>query len=66
MTGEPYDTMQGVISGEGTGSLKDFGVKFAKVDLLPDGTPDLEGIRKAAGDCRMAKTQRSRVFFLRP
>lgn len=43
VTGEPYDTMQGVISGEGTGSLKDFGVKFAKVDLLPDGTPDLDG-----------------------
>ena len=56
VTGEPYDTMQGVISGEGTGSLKDFGVKFAKVDLLPDGTPDLDGIRKSAGDCRMAYT----------
>lgn len=66
VTGEPYDTMQGVISGEGTGSLKDFGVKFAKVDLLPDGTPDLEGIRKAAGDCRMAYIQRSRGYSLRP
>ena len=66
VTGEPYDTMQGVISGEGTGSLKDFGVRFAKVDLLPDGTPDYDGIRKAAGDCRVAYIQRSRGYSLRP
>ena len=66
VTGEPYDTMQGVITGEGIGSLKDFGVKFAKVDLLPDGTPDLEGIKKAAGGCRMAYIQRSRGYSLRP
>lgn len=66
VTGEPYDTMQGVISGEGTGSLRDFGVRFAKVDLLPDGTPDYDGIRKAAGDCRMAYIQRSRGYSLRP
>lgn len=66
VTGEPYDTMQGVISGEGTGSLRDFGVRFAKVDLLPDGTPDYNGIRKAAGDCRMAYIQRSRGYSLRP
>lgn len=65
VTGEPYDTMQGVISGEGTGSLRDFGVRFAKVDLLPDGTPDYNGIRKAAGDCRMAYIQRSRGYSLR-
>ena len=66
VTGEPYDTMQGVISGEGTGSLRDFGVRFAKVDLLPDGSPDYDGIRKAAGDCRMAYIQRSRGYSLRP
>lgn len=66
VTGEPYDTMQGVISGEGTGSLRDFEVRFAKVDLLPDGTPDYDGIRKSAGDCRMAYIQRSRGYSLRP
>lgn len=66
VTGEPYDTMQGVISGEGTGSLKDFGVRFAKVDLLPDGTPDYEGIKAQAKDCRMAYIQRSRGYSLRP
>lgn len=66
VTGEPYDTMQGVISGEGIGSLRDFGVKFDKVDLLPDGTPDYSGIRQKAGACRMAYIQRSRGYSLRP
>lgn len=66
VTGEPYDTMQGVISGEGTGSLRDFGVRFAKVDLLPGGTPDYEGIKAQAKDCRMAYIQRSRGYSLRP
>ena len=58
VTGEPYDTIQGVISGEGIGSLRDFGVKFDKVDLLPDGTPDYEGIKARAGSCKMAYIQR--------
>ena len=66
VTGEPYDTMQGVISGEGTGSLRDFGVRFDKVDLLPDGTPDYDGIKHKAGACRMAYIQRSRGYSLRP
>lgn len=66
VTGEPYDTIQGVISGEGIGSLKDFGVRFDKVDLLPDGTPDYEGIKARAGNCKMAYIQRSRGYSLRP
>ena len=66
VTGEPYDTIQGVISGEGTGSLRDFGVKFDKVDLLPDGTPDYDGIKQCAGKCKMAYIQRSRGYSLRP
>ena len=66
VTGDPYDTMQGVISGDGIGSLKDFGVKFGKVDLLPDGTPDYDGIKSRAGTCRMAYIQRSRGYSLRP
>ena len=66
VTGEPYDTIQGVISGEGIGSLRDFGVKFDKVDLLPDGTPDYEEIKARAGSCKMAYIQRSRGYSLRP
>ena len=42
LTGAPYDTMEEVIGirGEGSGSLKDFGVHYRQLDLLPDGTPD--------------------------
>ena len=48
-TGGPYDTLEEVIGirGEGMGSLKDYGVTYRQVDLLPDGNIDLEGIRKA-------------------
>lgn len=66
VTGEPYDTIQGVITGEGIGSLRDFGVRFDKVDLLPDGTPDYDGIKARAGSCKMAYIQRSRGYSLRP
>ena len=33
ITGDVYDTFQGVIEGKGTGSLKDFGIKFEKIEL---------------------------------
>lgn len=47
LVGSPYDTMEEVIGlrgDEGTGSLKDFGVNYEQVDLLPDGTVDYNGI----------------------
>lgn len=66
VTGKPYDTLDEVISGEYGGSLKEFGVKYAQVDLLPDGTPDIEGIKKAAAGCKVAYIQRSRGYSLRP
>ena len=48
VTGAPYDTLEEVIGlrGEGNGSLRDFGVSYDQVDLLPDGTPDYDGIKK--------------------
>lgn len=66
LTGEPYDTIQGVIHGEGIGSLRDFGIAYKQVDLLDDGTPDYEGISAAAADCKVAYIQRSRGYSLRP
>ncbi|MBQ9947633.1 MAG: methionine gamma-lyase family protein, partial [Oscillospiraceae bacterium] len=66
VTGEPYDTIQGVINGEGIGSLKDFGIKYEQVDLLPDGTPDYEAIAAKAAGCKVAYIQRSRGYSLRP
>ena len=49
VTGTPYDTIHSVIglSGEGMGSLKEFGVSYAQVDLKADGRPDLEAIAEA-------------------
>ena len=33
VTGDVYDTLNDVISGNGNGSLKDFGIKFDKIEL---------------------------------
>ena len=66
LTGAPYDTLSEVIGGEHGGSLKEFGVKYAQVDLLSDGTPDVEGIKTAcAKGCKVAYIQRSRGYSLR-
>ncbi len=66
VTGMPYDTIQGVIFGDGIGSLKDFGIKYDQVDLLSDGTPDYAGIAAKAENCKVAYIQRSRGYSLRP
>ncbi|MGN1423851.1 MAG: aminotransferase class I/II-fold pyridoxal phosphate-dependent enzyme [Oscillospiraceae bacterium] len=66
VTGMPYDTIQSVIFGDNIGSLKDFGVKYDQVDLLPDGTPDYEGIKAKAANVKVAYIQRSRGYSLRP
>ncbi|MDE7280147.1 MAG: methionine gamma-lyase family protein [Ruminiclostridium sp.] len=66
VTGAPYDTLEQVISGDRGGSLKEFGVKFEQIDLLPDGKPDLEEIKKKAKAAKMVYIQRSRGYSLRP
>ncbi len=70
VTGTPYDTIHGVIgiTGEGMGSLKEFGVNYAQVDLGEDGLPDLDAIAKAVEKIkpRMVYIQRSRGYSLRP
>lgn len=69
-TGTPYDTIQGVFGLPGReepGSLRDFGVVYEQVDLLPDGTPDyVELEREITKDCKMVYIQRSRGYSLRP
>lgn len=66
VTGKPYDTLQEVILGESGGSLKEFGVKYAQVDLNEKGEPDIENIKKAAAKgCKVAYIQRSRGYSLR-
>jgi len=67
-TGSPYDTMEESIGirASGTGSLKEFGIRYAQADLLADGSPDIEKIKKLAKDAKMVYIQRSRGYSLRP
>ena len=46
VSGMPYDTIRGVIYGEGNGSLKDFGISFDCVELDENGKFDKESIKK--------------------
>ena len=70
VTGQPYDTIHPVIgiTGEGMGSLKDFGVKYEQVDLNADGEPDIPAITEAvkAKQPKLVYIQRSRGYTLRP
>ncbi|NPV92308.1 MAG: hypothetical protein HPY50_16205 [Firmicutes bacterium] len=69
VTGEPYDTLTEIIGSEetrGAGSLRDLGVTFSRVPLLPTGVPDLEGIKTAVTpDTRMVYIQRSSGYSWR-
>ncbi len=69
-TGEPYDTLQTVIGltnyTPGNGSLRDYGVTFKQVDLLPDGSIDIEGVKAAITDkTKMITAQRATGYSWR-
>ncbi len=66
--GKPYDTLEEVIGiRESPGSLKEYGVTYRQVDLLPDGTFDFEGIRKAISEkTKLMTIQRSKGYATRP
>ena len=71
ITGKPYDTLDeviGITGEEGTGSLRDFGVAYKEVPLLPSGEPDREGILAALRDktVKVAFIQRSKGYMDRP
>lgn len=69
VTGLPYDTLQGVIGigGEYSGSLKEFGINYEQIDLLPDGRVDLGAMKeRISPDTKMVYIQRSRGYSLRP
>ena len=70
VTGTPYDTIQGVIGLPGReepGCLKEFGIGYEELDLLPDGTPDYGAMEeKITPAYRMVYIQRSRGYSLRP
>ena len=66
ITGNPYDTLEEVIGIRGqedSGSLKDFGVCFNKVDLLEDGSFNLHKIKESINNkTKMILIQRSRGY----
>ena len=66
--GKPYDTLEEVIGiRESYGSLKEFGIHYRQVDLLPDGSFDWEGIRSAIHDkTKLITIQRSKGYQTRP
>lgn len=69
VSGIPYDTIRGVIYGEGNGSLKDFGISFDCCDLTTDGKFNKEQIEKEVKHLgkalKMIYIQRSRGYELR-
>lgn len=69
VTGIPYDTLRAVIglTGNGNGSLKEFGINYEQIDLTSDGKPDYDEIRRQVKPgIKMVYIQRSRGYSLRP
>ena len=69
ITGRPYDTLEEVIGlrGTGQGSLREFGILYEELPLLPDGSIDLEALDRALlRPVRMVLIQRSCGYSWRP
>lgn len=70
ITGKPYDTLDEVIGirgEEGSGSLKEYGVTYAQVELADDGRIDDEAVIRAINDrTKLIFLQRSRGYAWRP
>jgi len=65
ITGRPYDTLHKVIgqAGDGTGSLRDFGIGYGEVALTEEGGIDWEGVEKAIKpETKVIGIQRSRGY----
>lgn len=69
ITGRPYDTLEEVIGlrGTGQGSLREFGILYEELPLLPDGSIDLQALDRALlRPVRMVLIQRSCGYSWRP
>ena len=66
--GKPYDTLEEVIGiRPSKGSLAEYGITYAQVDLLPDGGFDWEGIKNAINErTKLVTIQRSKGYATRP
>ena len=62
--GKPYDTLEEVIGiRDSVGSLKEFGITYSQVDLLPNGDFDFENIKKAINErTKLIEIQRSKGY----
>lgn len=65
--GKPYDTLESVIGiREARGSLAEYGVTYAQVDLLEDDNFDYEGIKNAINEkTKLVTIQRSKGYATR-
>ena len=65
--GKPYDTLEEVIGiRESVGSLKEWGVSYRQVELLPGDRFDFEGIRNALNEhTKLVEIQRSKGYLER-
>lgn len=66
--GKPYDTLEEVIGiRPSKGSLKEYGIGYRQVDLLPDGSFDFDNIKKALNEkTKLITIQRSKGYQTRP
>ena len=66
--GKPYDTLEEVIGiRPSRGSLAEYGITYAQVDLLQDGGFDYDGIARAINErTRVVTIQRSKGYAARP
>ncbi|MBQ6552575.1 MAG: methionine gamma-lyase family protein [Clostridia bacterium] len=65
VTGAPYDTLREAVAGDHPGSLVSAGVEYRQVDLLPDGSPDLDAIKANIGGASAVFIQRSKGYTSR-
>lgn len=68
ISGKPYDTLEEVIGiRESRGSLCEYGITYAQVDLLENGWFDFDGIKEAmTPDVKLVGIQRSKGYDTRP
>ena len=68
ISGKPYDTMDEIIGlRPSPGSLAEYGVTYAQVDLTPEREFDFDGIRNAINEhTKLVEIQRSKGYAVRP
>jgi cystathionine beta-lyase family protein involved in aluminum resistance len=67
IAGKPYDTLDEIIGiRPSKGSLAEYGVTYAQVDLLENGDFDIEGIKNAINEkTKLVEIQRSKGYAVR-